>query len=99
MPGHCVSVALSWESSGKGLLCQYVVCASGCLFTYLSDCFSEIKQYSLGHCFLCYIHVEKNTESEVRLSVSLDCSMPHSFMSSDPRLNRHDHHRMIEVNN
>jgi hypothetical protein len=35
-------------------------------------------------------------EMEIGLSAELDCSLPHSFRSSDPRSSRQDLHRSTE---
>lgn len=57
---------------------------------FLRSCFSELKQPSLDHGFLCFICVRKYTETEVRLSTALDCSSPYAFSSSDPRFSTQD---------
>lgn len=43
--------------------------------------------------FFCYICVLKHIEKKVRLSSALDCSLPRSFGSLDPRSGIQDLHR------
>jgi hypothetical protein len=64
------------------------MCLPGFIQLFYWSCFSELKHPSLRRCFLCYIHVWKYTGTEVRLSAALDCSLRHSFKSSDPKSHR-----------
>lgn len=65
---HCLNESVL-RKFWKGLLCHYSLCAYGSLF----KCFSELKTTFLGS-LVRYIHAEKHTETEVRLSTALDHS-------------------------
>lgn len=66
-----------------------------CINTYyvLNDIYLQVflimlshllKQPSMEHCFICFILVYEYTDTEVRLSTTLDYSLPHSFRSWVP---------------
>lgn len=97
---HCLNESVL-RKFWKGLLCHYSLCAYGSLF----KCFSELKTTFLGS-LVRYIHAEKHTETEVRLSTALDHSQVLSHtpswlffwvLRSDSRSCR-DLHRLARIN-
>lgn len=62
-------------------------------------CFAELKQSSLGYCFLHYIRVWKYAKTEVRLSTALDYNWPPSIHVLESQVSKSELRRSTKGDN